>query len=378
MITLIPESQLDCIFRRAGNTLGAVWRSWPLALQKPARVHQAADLSLGTELLQLSSHPLNVQQDACSASAAYATKNSKYTAIDFHQRYEKQQPADGWDSEWCGRVRSWLSRVRSNAANLGGMFTTAAEARAPFIDILSLFNSWVETSSLLTRGWAQNRSLLAQRRVSRWTRSCAYLVPDSRTTLACLIPLGTRSLMTSRMIKEPMKVYSADCQQRSAETSRKKNNILIFFSCIFYYIGYFCTYLSLYLYLGLHLRISLVLGPAEASGVGLQQVRCHSIHHLSNMGWIWTQSEAHHFANHWDIVITQDVFVMCQVQRLSPTIKFLSTNKILEKANWTSSFLGIVLVGKFKFVLELCSQDPSPHCVNHPICGQIAHSTIAC
>lgn len=36
-----------------------------------------------------------------------------------------------------------------------------------------------------------------------------HLVPDNMTTLACLIPLGMRSLMTSRMIKDPMKVYSA-------------------------------------------------------------------------------------------------------------------------------------------------------------------------
>lgn len=47
--------------------------------------------------------------------------------------------------------------------------------------------------------------------------------------------------MTSRMIKEPMKVNSADCQQRSAETSRKKLYILIFFwymllSWIFLYV----------------------------------------------------------------------------------------------------------------------------------------------
>lgn len=33
----------------------------------------------------------------------------------------------------------------------------------------------------------------------------AHLVPDSMTTLACFIPLGARSLMTSRMIKDPMK-----------------------------------------------------------------------------------------------------------------------------------------------------------------------------
>lgn len=33
--------------------------------------------------------------------------------------------------------------------------------------------------------------------------------------------------MTSRMIKDPMKVYSADCQQRSAETSRQ-NEIFLY------------------------------------------------------------------------------------------------------------------------------------------------------
>ncbi len=37
-----------------------------------------------------------------------------------------------------------------------------------------------------------------------------HLDPASMTTLACLIPLGMRSLMTSRMIRDPMKVYSAD------------------------------------------------------------------------------------------------------------------------------------------------------------------------
>lgn len=36
-----------------------------------------------------------------------------------------------------------------------------------------------------------------------------YLVPESMTTLASLIPLGMRSLMTSRIIRDPMKVYSA-------------------------------------------------------------------------------------------------------------------------------------------------------------------------
>lgn len=40
-----------------------------------------------------------------------------------------------------------------------------------------------------------------------------HLVPDRMTTLASLIPLGMRSLMTSRMIRDPMKVYSADTQQ---------------------------------------------------------------------------------------------------------------------------------------------------------------------
>lgn len=37
-----------------------------------------------------------------------------------------------------------------------------------------------------------------------------HLEPDSMTTLACFIPLGARSLMTSRMIRDPMKAYSAE------------------------------------------------------------------------------------------------------------------------------------------------------------------------
>lgn len=99
VVTLIPESQLDGILGRAGNAFRAVWRSRLLALQEPARVHKATDLNLSTELLQLSGHPLNVQQDACSASAAWAEKNEKYAGVDFHQRYEKQQhlPAGSWD-----------------------------------------------------------------------------------------------------------------------------------------------------------------------------------------------------------------------------------------------------------------------------------------
>lgn len=36
----------------------------------------------------------------------------------------------------------------------------------------------------------------------------SHLVPASITTLACFKPFAARSLMTSRMIREPMKVYS--------------------------------------------------------------------------------------------------------------------------------------------------------------------------
>lgn len=66
---LLPESHLDRIFRWAGNSLRAVWWSLLLALQEPARVHEATDLSLCAELLQLTGHSLNVQQNTCSASA---------------------------------------------------------------------------------------------------------------------------------------------------------------------------------------------------------------------------------------------------------------------------------------------------------------------
>lgn len=47
-------------------------------------------------------------------------------------------------------------------------------------------------------------------------RRGTHLVPASMTTLACLMPLGTRSLMTSRMIREPMNVYSTGGKHRYA------------------------------------------------------------------------------------------------------------------------------------------------------------------
>lgn len=43
-----------------------------------------------------------------------------------------------------------------------------------------------------------------------------HLEPDSTTTLACFIPLGARSLMTSRMIRDPMKTYSAEKKKKKS------------------------------------------------------------------------------------------------------------------------------------------------------------------
>lgn len=67
----------------------------------------------------------------------------------------------------------WLGRFCSNAANLGWMFTTGAMAQDSFIDVLPLFSSWVDTSSLLTSACSQNSRLLAHCTGSRLTsRSC--------------------------------------------------------------------------------------------------------------------------------------------------------------------------------------------------------------
>lgn len=71
-----PESYLDGIFGRAGDSLGTVGRPLLLALYKPAGVHKASDLSLSTELLQLTGHPLDVQQNTCTASTSGEPKTS--------------------------------------------------------------------------------------------------------------------------------------------------------------------------------------------------------------------------------------------------------------------------------------------------------------
>ncbi|TNN45533.1 hypothetical protein EYF80_044259 [Liparis tanakae] len=52
--------ELPASVGRAGNILGAVGRSRLFALEKPPRVHEASDLSVGcAELLQLTGHPLH-------------------------------------------------------------------------------------------------------------------------------------------------------------------------------------------------------------------------------------------------------------------------------------------------------------------------------
>lgn len=48
-------------------------------------------------------------------------------------------------------------------------------------------------------------------------------MPDNRTTLACLIPLGMRSLMTSRMMSDPMKAYSAGKEYRQGMQERYRH-----------------------------------------------------------------------------------------------------------------------------------------------------------
>lgn len=57
-----------------------------------------------------------------------------------------------------------------------------------------------------------------------------HLVPDSKTTLACLIPFGMRSLMTSRMIRDPMNVYSADNKETMNEwgfTAHRESEVFL-------------------------------------------------------------------------------------------------------------------------------------------------------
>lgn len=129
-------------------------------------------------------------------------------------------------------------------ANLGRMFTITGQG--PLIDIMSLFTvdykhlpCWQEDAAkigtlLFIVGHGDGPDFtkdagsrpIAGVSIRAWAVKQTHLVPDSMTTLACLIPLGTRSLMTSRMIRDPMKVYSADnkCRHQmigSSELNRK-------------------------------------------------------------------------------------------------------------------------------------------------------------
>lgn len=124
-------------------------------------------------------------------------------------------------------LRAW-GCAYNYVANLGGMFTIAGQG--PVIDIMSLFT--VDSKHLYC--WQEDAPKIGLLSFNVWhggdpdgTKDAGagpkavvsiigpaikqtHLVPDSMTTLASLIPLGIRSLMTSRMIRDPMKVYSAD------------------------------------------------------------------------------------------------------------------------------------------------------------------------
>lgn len=106
-----------------------------------------------------------------------------------------------------------------------------------------------------------------------------HLVPASMTTLACLIPLGMRSLMTSRMIRDPMKEYSAarKCPYwwQGANMVNNKSSLCFKKRCIYQETHlHLCSCLSLYLFLVLFLERGLELGL------------CHSIRRWNSMGWI--------------------------------------------------------------------------------------------
>lgn len=62
---------------------------------------------------------------------------------------------------------------------------------------------------------SQVKALLIDIRASARLQQ-THLEPDSTTTLACFIPLGARSLMTSRMIRDPMKAYSAEKKKKKS------------------------------------------------------------------------------------------------------------------------------------------------------------------
>lgn len=141
--------------------------------------------------------------------------------------------------------------------------------------------------------WGLRSRSCGRHQKHRWLKQQhTHLVPDSMTTLACLIPLGTRSLMTSRMIKDPMKAYSAGYTQKrqtkqtewdKTVVTRNKERLRLHLN------GSHKTYSHLYwhLHLRLCLCFSLCLCLVEALEEGSGRVQCRSTRHWSSMGWIW-------------------------------------------------------------------------------------------
>lgn len=90
--------------------------------------------------------------------------------------------------------------------------------------------------------------------------------------------------MTSRMIKDPMKVYSAGdkCTHQIDWKHRTKQNELCFLTnkegSDLNLEGSEKTYLHLHLYLSLFLCLVVALEE------GLGRAQCHSIHHWNSMG----------------------------------------------------------------------------------------------
>lgn len=137
-----------------------------------------------------------------------------------------------------------------------------------------------------------------------------HLVPDSMTTLACLIPLGMRSLMTSRMIKDPMKAYSADYTQKrqskqtewdkTVVTRNKRGSVYILtdptkLTCICICICIcICVYVSL--------SVSALSLPWRRGRDGSSAAP-----HIT--GAVWDESEEKrgrsHFVGNWDNIATQ-------------------------------------------------------------------------
>ena len=128
--TTLPESYLDGIFGWAGNSLRTVGWSLLLALYKPARVHKASDLSLCTEMLQLTGHPLNVQQNTCPASTAGEPKTSVNSLA------SREMFLFGVSKWQCCHLII-IGTHWNHVINLTEIFTVTGQG--PLIDIMSLF-----------------------------------------------------------------------------------------------------------------------------------------------------------------------------------------------------------------------------------------------